>query len=264
MSSCFDFPLDLQRDILEFSARVDVRIALQLVLVSSLVRSWIDPVLYEAVTLIHQPTASQFLVAIQLKQAGFFANVKALCIGYHLGAELASKVLAVCTRVEELACWVPTHKLSTRLDISPCRLSIRIADSHFELPFKPEPAPDFSTSLYSNVTHLEFMDDIQQWNGWDHFDRIPKLTHLSLSWTDEGNDPSTLVTRILASCPKLQILLLLLDKHEHESGLALFGSPRVVVMHDAGSFANWEARMADKPDRWDAAEAIAETQGRFA
>ena len=107
MSSPFAFsnlPVELVRDVLEHAAHDDHATALNLSLVSSVVRHWIDPILYHTVVLSSPRALRAFVAAIANKSPAFLStrvrNLGVFVLGPTPSIE---RVLSACAGVRSLA-----------------------------------------------------------------------------------------------------------------------------------------------------------------
>ncbi|KAH9839523.1 uncharacterized protein C8Q71DRAFT_516033 [Rhodofomes roseus] len=100
-----NLPAELLRDVFEHAAALDPATARTLSLVSSAVRHWTEPLLYETVVLSSSRSLRSFLAAVSSKPAGFVrTRVKHLGI-FALGpVQSIDRVLNACEGVDSLAC----------------------------------------------------------------------------------------------------------------------------------------------------------------
>ena len=79
-----------------------------------LARASINPLIYSTVVLdssarhvVNLGRVQKFLHTLDMKPPAFFARaVRSLCITCAVGPEIAARVLAICSGVQHLACWV--------------------------------------------------------------------------------------------------------------------------------------------------------------
>ncbi|KAL0952156.1 hypothetical protein HGRIS_008772 [Hohenbuehelia grisea] len=209
-------PTDVLREILEQSAYSDRRMALRLVLLNRLIHTWIDPILYQTILLLSDTSTEKFLIATETKPAKGFSRVKRLYLRDRLDQSAGRKIINLCSRIEELSCTSDPLCVFTQL------------------------RPDFSQSLYSQVTHLEYMDLDAEMQSWSIFQHLPNLTHLHLPRSrhfdiTETRDAGKQISRAFNVCRTLEVLLLVtIGEPTSHRGLELTGDPRVVVLYDFG------------------------------
>ncbi|KAJ7047305.1 hypothetical protein C8F04DRAFT_1246976 [Mycena alexandri] len=229
---------------------------LALCLVARRVRHWVDLIFFKMVTVLDASEASRFLRLIQsnLKPPGFFAAVKILCLTYSRAASHACGILAACTQVEYLACWVDFGghpdfpQLFSQLPLR--RLSMEV--THFlRIPLTP-------SMWFSKLTHLELV----AWHDYDAANlsilaHLPRLTHVALNLGFEGKREHAAV--VCSSCPLLRVLILIVINPLASRALAQ--DPRIVLQDRLKDIVgDWEAPYFGLPDMWDRADTIVEEQ----
>ncbi|KAF9017732.1 hypothetical protein BDZ89DRAFT_1074573 [Hymenopellis radicata] len=130
-----DIPIDIARLIFETAVWDDGTTAYSLVLVSKVVREWIDPILYNSVTLYTKSQLVAFRASIiSRNDSAFFSRaVKVLCIGDRSTATLdTSSVLKACTCVKCLAVWLVGHDLALH-HLTDAGSSSRLRPTHMSL-----------------------------------------------------------------------------------------------------------------------------------
>ncbi|TRM60037.1 hypothetical protein BD626DRAFT_436222 [Schizophyllum amplum] len=233
-------PAELEDEILLWAAILAPKAALELTLVSRRVHSIINPLIYNTVVLdssarhvINLGRVQKFLRTLTMKPAAFFERtVKSLCITCAVGADVAMQVLAVCSGVRDLACWVkfddreaivpllhrmPLRSLNIELGtfntvLSPlCRA--RGAEGEGE-PVTVRQAAVSSCSWATTLRHLELV-------YWDappalaDLRALPALTQVNLFWGKDGPYPEAISTAI-ESCAQLELLRVLVYDPENE------------------------------------------------
>ncbi|KAJ6518132.1 hypothetical protein C8R47DRAFT_1086124 [Mycena vitilis] len=269
--------LDILRVIFEMAARADRRTALKLVLVSRVVRSWIDLVLYETVHLYRQRTSNNFLRTIETsrtKSRAFFStHVKSMCILFDMPVDHIVRVTAICSGVENLTTWfLPSGPAAGPL-------------SHFMFSLRPRkvaawhgvlrsPDPRFDLPFFSQVTHLTVVNIWEEWTAWPVF-ALPALTHLSLDFTfgsralpeDELLLISEAVTAILLACVHVRVCALRVDQPANSPTITWMlnhfrTEPRVVFFsHSSEPFQIREAHSSTEAGIWAALEAAVGRHG---
>ncbi|KAL0952158.1 hypothetical protein HGRIS_008774 [Hohenbuehelia grisea] len=259
----FQFPVDLTRDIFEISARESARTAQQLVLVSRIVRTWIETVLYESVTLVSRAHADKFISSFEHRPPSFFKNIKSLVLEYRVGWTRAARVLELCTDVEDLSCCVPFPlSLPNIAQMTPRRLKLNVTTSGFDAPDNATRTPDFTLPLFANATHLLFVDT-QSWDHWQGIEALQNATHLGLHLCAILPERLALISHILDVCPNLKLVWLrVYEECDTMSGLTLFDDPRVVMEKVPPKTAggSWDDRWRGKEDFWAQAEMVVQVQ----
>ncbi|KAJ7186405.1 hypothetical protein C8R46DRAFT_274789 [Mycena filopes] len=273
--------LDTLRLIFEMAARADKRTALNLVLVSRRVESWIGIVLYESVQLPRQRTSNKFLRTLltsSTKSSAFFGtHVKSLCILYDMPWDQLVRVTAICHGIQNLTTWfLPaprsgpiTHPLAYFLfSLRPKKLAawhgvLHSPDPHFELPF------------FSQITHLTVVNIWEEWTVWPNF-VLPTLTHISLDFTfglrvleaEEMERVCEAVGAILRTCVRVRVCALRVDQPADAPTIAsmmdrLRYEPRAVFFRHHEPFQIRRANSEAERGIWAALEGAVERNLRY-
>ncbi|KAF9026278.1 hypothetical protein BDZ89DRAFT_1067629 [Hymenopellis radicata] len=192
-----DLPTDVARFLLETAAWEDACTAQVLARVSKIVRQWIDPILYHAVTLHTVPQLVGFTESISARNdSAFFArSVKILRLGnlthgqfegpdgrlvpFSAITELIRIVLNECSGARRLAFWVPVSEDLHAFTVS---------------------------SGYIRLSHLSILDVRAQRLTLDKYVKFvpPSLTHLHLYHNTEDEDNVQSISwQLFAACPGL-------------------------------------------------------------
>ncbi|KAF8999218.1 hypothetical protein BDZ89DRAFT_1082821 [Hymenopellis radicata] len=203
LSSLPDIPSDIARLLLEAAAWEDRPTAYNLVLVSKVVRQWIDPILHYSVALCMSKELIAFHKSIISRNdnAFFSRAVKVLCIGDRSTGGLpppgpdypnpkvwtwVKAVLNACRGVDRLAVWLIGRDLE--LDqftgksgpLHPTHMSLLDLTAHGWIARQ-----DCINILPGSLTHLnldcEGNEDIEDIPWKDIFARCPNLAHILLS-----------------------------------------------------------------------------------
>ncbi|KAJ6558032.1 hypothetical protein B0H19DRAFT_126341 [Mycena capillaripes] len=248
-------------------------------LVSRRVKIWVEPFMYHCLVFSRANNWERLKQMIASKPPDFLArHVMSICMPLStVTMQEASEILAACTGVQRLACWidhramvgttsteagvgipqsVPIHTLALR------RLSIEL--SHF-LSF-----PTDIPALDVHLTHLELV----YWDAHTAYypatvdlARFPHLTHLALrSDTDRFQWSPQMVASTIATCHRLKVVVLMdytiglaeyVRRHLHDPRAVLVLSE--VALQDwepmAKAFHEWEIRLGRK-DMWARGEDI--------
>ncbi|KAJ6472914.1 hypothetical protein C8R47DRAFT_722034 [Mycena vitilis] len=266
--------LDILRVIFEIAARSDRRTALKLVLVSQLVRSWIDTVLYETVHLYRQRTSNNFLRTIETsttKPPAFFStHVKSLCVLFDMPVDHIMRVTAICSGAINLTTWFISSGLWPAAGFRPL--------SHLMFSLRPRrlaawhgvlcsPDPHFTLPFFSQITHLTVVNIWEEWTAWPAFS-LPALTHLSLDFTfgsrtlagEELLIISESVAAILLACAHVRVCALRVDQPEDSPTITWMVEHfrtelRVVAYRHREPFQIREAHSSMEAGIWDDLEA---------
>ncbi|TFK68745.1 hypothetical protein BDN72DRAFT_841437 [Pluteus cervinus] len=257
------FPPELEREIMEETARSYPGSAVSLALVSRRARMWMETFIYETVTLSTIAICERFLYTMKQRPLSFFvAHVKSLCIPGDIPPSDAEKVLVVCQGVVNLACWPmngpPLFHLVS--DLRPKRLSINTSGM-----FGVNVPPDFRHPFFQNVTHLEIVDWL--WCSWSGLEFIPCLTHLALDLDNYHDGVVDRLRQIMSSCRTLAVCICFVPSDramiQAQKAVSNIDDKRLVVLSDSDPLENWEASL--KGDRggsyaslWEFATAIVE------
>ncbi|KAF9017741.1 hypothetical protein BDZ89DRAFT_1074585 [Hymenopellis radicata] len=196
-----DIPIDIARLLFETAAWEHRPTARSLVLVSKVVRQWIEPMLYYSVALCTSSNLVAFHYSIFSRNddAFFSRTVKVLCIGNRDTGALASlihpaeqiwtcarAVLEVCTGVQRLAIWLIGRELELRHlpAVSGC-----LRPTHMSLldltDYGWHSRQECVEILPRSLTHLnldcENHDDIEEIPWQEIFARCPNLAHIIIS-----------------------------------------------------------------------------------
>ncbi|KAI5889027.1 uncharacterized protein SCHCODRAFT_01203135 [Schizophyllum commune H4-8] len=260
-----ELPVELHRHIFEVCGRCEPQTLPTLVLVSRLARSWTNPILYSVVTLWEQRTAELFLATLEDAGSADHATlVRSLCLTKVVGHRRALRILAVCTNLSHLACWVSHPDLNPILLASDVHQPTTLSISYAPLFRDPKRArPDFTNALFSRVTHLEFKDEPQTWTGWTGFRHAPRLTHLAFACQLSHSTASAAaraIRGILESCNStLRVVLVLTPARSHWRYQVLdVDDPRFVQLSaPADGIGDWESlARGERNHVWTVAEQI--------
>lgn len=197
--------------------------------------------------------AEGFLSLVNSKPPGFFTVVKCLCITYSVKAATACSILAACTAVESLACWVDSDG-SSELPLLISRLPLRrlsIELEHFA------GIPLTSLTWLSSLTHI----DLIPWRpfpaqGLSILRHFSRLTHVAL-YPDAMEGEMEHVAMVCSSCPCLQVLII--ADTDGYTGLVLppAHDPRMVEQKPILNIVeDWEATYSGCEDMWSRAEIV--------
>ncbi|KAJ7202600.1 hypothetical protein GGX14DRAFT_570706 [Mycena pura] len=277
--------VDTLRIVVELAAREDRRTALKLVLVSRLVASWIDIVLYETVRLHRPRTSDNFLRTIETsrtKPPAFFAtHVKSLCILFDMAPEQVVRIASICSGIQNITTWflpapccaaAPCHPVPLSCFMSGLRPR-KVAAWHGIL---CSPDPHVALPFFSHVTHLTVVNIWEEWSTWPWpAPALRALTHLSLDFTFGSRvlEPAELhcvagaARALLRRCERLRVCALRIDQPERAASVAALAhllrpaaDPRIVFYRHRDPFQIREAHSAAEARVWAALEAAVAQQ----
>ncbi|KAI0930427.1 hypothetical protein AcW1_009123 [Taiwanofungus camphoratus] len=229
-----NLPTELLRDIFEHAAQSDPATARKLTLVSSAVRHWTDPILYNTVILSSAKSLRSFLAAIAKKPSDFVrTRVKHLGI-FALGpVQTIDRILNACRGVQSLACGfhLPGYK-----QMLGCGTLQALKGSREQHLLGLSCRDGWDTALVGpSVTHLRI--HVTSYNtghpdaplglalgadesGWDHLEGLSALTHLAIVYRCSASIPPTSILSALrrllslpqtasanANPPRLELIL---------------------------------------------------------
>lgn len=212
-----NLPVELVRDILEHAALSDRATARHLTLVSSAVRHWADPILYNTVVLSSTRALRAFLAAIANKCTEFIRT----CV-HNLGIftigpiQSIDRVLNACAGVKTLACGfsLPSYKQAH----GPAALQALTQPREQHL-LGVACRDGWDASLVSStVTHLRlhltsfdssrpdcpflFSAGANDQTGWVRLKALPSLTHLAIIYRPSGTTaPSSIIPHLARLFP---------------------------------------------------------------
>ncbi|KAK7061782.1 hypothetical protein R3P38DRAFT_2831499 [Favolaschia claudopus] len=148
------------------------------------------------------------LVQTNSKPVDFFTVVKKLCLTHAVHRDTACGILAACTQVESLACWID-FGTAVELPFLISKLPLRqLSIGAPNLTKIPRAAP---AAWLAGLTHVDLISvagyTAASISG---LARLPHLTHVCLDTYHLGGMEEN-VARVCAECPLLQVLVLFED-----------------------------------------------------
>ncbi|KAJ6544580.1 hypothetical protein DFH09DRAFT_1367793 [Mycena vulgaris] len=265
-------PPELERKIFEWAAESDVQpnywmrqhvsdTVLVLPQVCRRVQSWIEPFIYERISLL--PTFSgtdpvpPFLATIDARPASFFAaHVKHLYVAPGIPLIVVQRVLSVCTGIMSFGGHYPYTSLAPLLAQLPLH---RLLVSDLTFPSAPAEHPPWTASL----THL----GASQVPPTAALASLPAVTHLAIDY-DALPDPETpgmgaALVALLAAAPHIRCLVLITGaKTDYKWALQrlrkdAFADARLYVHLRPVTDGTWDAWSRRVPDVFADADAVA-------
>ncbi|KAI0355563.1 hypothetical protein OH77DRAFT_295958 [Trametes cingulata] len=262
-----NLPVELVRDILEHAAHSDRATARNLTLVSSAVRRWTDPILYDTVVLSTARSLRAFVAAIANKPSDFMSTcVRNLGI-FTLGpVQSIDRVLTACAGVQSLACGFSLPSYIQTQGTQAVQALKQPREQHL-LGLACRDGWDASL-VGSTVTHLRihltsfdssrpespfaFGSTPGPESGWDRLKALPSLSHLAIVYRPSGSTPPTAIiphlSRLLPSqsngdgedcLPSLQLILVQVVGAKKD---AAFADETVKALNAAAESAAGQAR----------------------
>ena len=259
-----NLPVELVRDIFEHAAHSDRATARNLTLVSSAVRHWTDPILYNTVILSSARSLRAFLTAIANKPADFVRtrihNLGIFTVG---PVQSIDRVLTACAGVRSLACGfsLPSYKQSQ--GVAALQSLTQPREQHL---LGVACRDGWDASLVGpTVTHLRihltsfdssrpdcpfaFSDGADQQSGWTRLNELPALTHLAIVYRPSGSTAPAAIVPHLArlfpssasedGLPALELVLIQIVGAKKD---AAFFDDAVRALNDAAVSAGGPAR----------------------
>ncbi|KAJ7128445.1 hypothetical protein C8R44DRAFT_979169 [Mycena epipterygia] len=258
------FPPELEREIFVTTAQLHPKMSPTLLRVARRVLYWIEPTLYNMVSIggleEKQARGVALLHAIDTKPSGFFSRaVRHLALAaFHWSfmdhpqnpwsdAELG-KVLRACPGVVNLVLvgdLIEPPVLPMLSDMRPKRLLMAVDVMNPQL--------KWTLPLFRNVSHLCLFDinatDPVEWPQLRNLARLPSLTHLGVYRTSPD-----ILSAILSDYATLRVVLILCENTFTAKTLASeqnsLHDPRVVFSGMANILQDWVPRIESGEDIW--------------
>ncbi|KAJ7256872.1 hypothetical protein B0H12DRAFT_1284142 [Mycena haematopus] len=182
------------------------------------VQSWIEPIIYERISLLYSYNGGEpvpkFLATIDARPASFFAaHVKYLYFDHYVPLPAVRRVLSVCTGAASVGCHHPYLTLAALLAPLPLH---RLCVSEFAPPSRHTDLPPWASSL----TQLGLTKVLPR-DPTTAFAVLPALTHLAVDYdafpnpNPDDHDPRSRISlgaglsALLGACPRLRWLVLM-------------------------------------------------------
>ncbi|KAJ7136388.1 hypothetical protein C8R43DRAFT_1132537 [Mycena crocata] len=268
------FPLDLEREIFELSARSRPSTIPTLMLVAWRVKTWVEPLLYGTILLPTRPNDSDTKVGgipihdweavidlIQTRPEFLAQSVRGLLLCHRQGVkhqESIELILRACSNVENL--WIGSAILAHLLPVLE-RLPLTHLYCYISDIFGSQQDAHFTHPLFAQITHLELFDtsdypedDTFLPEVWSHIVLIPNLTHLAF------NDVIflPLCLTVLQSCHSMCVVVVLLpgglENEDDDLVSELTKDPRFITMACIFYVKDWQMGRHSGVDYWARAE----------
>ncbi|KAF9043562.1 hypothetical protein BDZ89DRAFT_1059458, partial [Hymenopellis radicata] len=235
-------------EIFEAAARMQPGRALDLVLVARRVKTWIQPLVYELVTLGSQD-ADLFLRTMGSISSTFFAaNVKKLCLTISVEPLVATQILSICTGLDSLALWVDFWSSDSHISIPPLLAYLPLRN--LSVPLKIDML--CRSTLLQNIVRL----DLIHWDGDEDgalpdLSSTPNLTQLGV--IVHFHIRKSYLLSLSSQCPTLRVMSVLVDEGiEHVPT----EDPRIVFLTYPNMVLDWEASVRGFESTWTAAQQV--------
>ncbi|KAF7309301.1 Zn(2)-C6 fungal-type domain-containing protein [Mycena indigotica] len=249
------FPPELEREILEFAARICPESIPNLLCVARRVLLWIEPLVYHTLEIDSSKRFKAFLAATKSRPPDFFArHVHRLIIhiSYDRDSPLddAWAALALCTGVTRVAGVGAIVNPPLAWVLAGMRLErVALYLSHV-FPGSVE----LDSQCFQTLTHLDLFDDL--WNNEVAMEyaaklaRLPALTHLALNGTVDWD----VTENLLQNCESLRILVVLWSLSASEGQTRAKEVPFRDDRFLMSKYTNMTAGVQDPPSLWSQAE----------
>ncbi|KAJ7879473.1 hypothetical protein B0H14DRAFT_2341367, partial [Mycena olivaceomarginata] len=262
-----ELPYELERQILELSARAHPKHAPQLALVSRYVQIWVEAVIYETIVLggIGRSKQDLFWSTLSLRPPNFFSkNVRHLHLTSGVSYTRARHLISVCTNLSTLTCWAKSsqHQRGAALR----RLSI---DADMLWPRNgPNTVPDLTHPVFASLTHLEIVNPRSGFDWSPLLDgSVPHLTHLAMGDLEAAHAESLIpffCDALASEDPRLELIIAVSRSEHFLDALALApdlkDTPRFVCLpsyhHPLGPTEYWEGVSRREVEFWSRRDAI--------
>ncbi|KAJ7452883.1 hypothetical protein FB451DRAFT_1282326 [Mycena latifolia] len=248
-------PLKLEREIFETVAQADKSAIPTLLRVCRRVHTWLEPLLYSVLEIRHSDdTLSIVESVINSRRASFLQNA-VRHVFLWVKPERSTReqnLLWHCSGITDL--YIAGN---LNPEFLPALSKMRLRKLALDLPFPSSLRVDHP--LFLSVTHLDLcsppISSEESWDSYSCLASMPVLTHLRFT------EPiaSVWLTRVIAECPKLLVIHIVLDEVEDLSGvfaeiLLTITDQRVVVTQMSDYTADWIAGTRGEDNMWARAE----------
>ncbi|KAF8903847.1 hypothetical protein CPB85DRAFT_1009742 [Mucidula mucida] len=249
-------PMELEREIFEAAARMEPGRARHLILVARRVKTWIQPLIYELVSLGSQDVDLFMRTMGSIPSSFFAANVKKLCLTISVEPLVGTQILSTCTGLDSLALWVDFWSSDSHISVPPLLAYLPLRNLSVPLKCFHELSSDVlcRSTLLQNLVRL----DLIHWDG-DEFAALPDLSSTP-NLTELGVIVHFHITKsyllsLSSQCPTLRVMSVLVDE-----GLGIehvpTEDPRIVFLPYPNMVPDWEASVRGFESTWTAARQV--------
>ncbi|KAJ6526802.1 hypothetical protein B0H19DRAFT_1243492 [Mycena capillaripes] len=205
-----NLPIELEREIFEFTAWHYPETIMTLILVARRVCIWIEPQLYHVV--LSSGSAQQLLDMMQSKPSDFLKeHVHHLALSSVIPRSDVTRILSTCTNVRDLAVWTGDTYPELLSDMRNLTNLQHLSVNLFELfgGHKQFQFPRLEELPFTHLTHLDVFSAMPK-ELWPFFGMLTSLTHLSFS----DYYHRELFQIVLDTCAVLELLLVVWTQDE--------------------------------------------------
>ncbi|KAF8205455.1 hypothetical protein K438DRAFT_1817870, partial [Mycena galopus ATCC 62051] len=258
----------------EFAAFENPRLIPKLVLVAQRVRSWIEPLLYRNLSIVHDEfrrdeavdviriSTSNCLKVLDSKPTSFLHDhVRTLALT-RVPSDSAALILSRCTGVLCLAMFQTAPPNLSMLPLV-AAMALRYISADVDRLFGL-PGIDFGHSIFASLSHLDLFEAPASESWPTDICRLPRLTHLSFNLDDthRQNIGFTSFRTILTDCKSLEVLVLIFseesDQEDFDQHQYFSLDSRSVTMVVNEFLEDWERGATGGVDYWVRAEIFIE------
>ncbi|KAJ7938442.1 hypothetical protein B0H13DRAFT_2648817 [Mycena leptocephala] len=207
------FPVELEREIFEMTAYSRPLSIPTLMLVTSRVKLWVEPLLYQIIasdgpdstTVAGHPNLRwpTVVVLMQSKPPSFFHNSIRHLLLCDVQVKQSEFLLNNCHRVENL--FILSRQLASSLSAIGS-LPLKRLYCHLTKLFGSAVQIDFTHRIFSQITHLQLFDYVDSVDIWSGLALIPHLTHIALF---PGSYFIPLCLQLLNTCTSLRVIVII-------------------------------------------------------
>ncbi|KAJ7471110.1 hypothetical protein FB451DRAFT_1559579 [Mycena latifolia] len=241
-------PLELEREIFETAAQADGNAIPTLLRVCHRVHTWLERPLYRVLKINSDDTLSIVESVFNSRPAGFLQNAVRHVLLYVKPdrSTREQNLLWHCSGITDL--FIPGN---LDPEFLPALSRMRLQKLALDVPFPP--ALRLDHPLFSSVTHLDLWTEspVESWDRYSSLASLPVLTHLRFT----ESMASIWLPRVIAECPKLLVIHIVVDEVEHLRDsfaeiLPAITDQRVVVTEMPYYAADWIAGARGGDDMW--------------
>ncbi|KAJ7155227.1 hypothetical protein C8R46DRAFT_1356454 [Mycena filopes] len=261
-------PTELEREIFELAALLNLRSIPRLLLVARRVKIWLEPLLYRNLSVLgdeRHPQSELLTVRMSpedclklldsVSQPSPMRHVRHLAVTGTKLDSITLRLLSACPGVVRLALFqasfpsfvapiaqMPLQRLAT--DVNQLFPGVTLNSRH---------------SIFAALTHLDLFQLPISDNWAVELCSLPRLTHLSFNHSELTDfTPWTEIAHILENCARLEVLVLIFGTEENRTDFGecegFAADPRSVTLVDADYLEDWETGAGGGEDYWVRAE----------
>ncbi|KAJ7132622.1 hypothetical protein C8R46DRAFT_1235581 [Mycena filopes] len=233
------FPLDLEREIFETTAKMHPETRTTLLRVARRVLVWIEPLLYRVVRVEQRRHRYDACLPVLLNKPAEFCRLAVRHLVLNAPGDQSHKLLKLCSSVTDLALG-PSFRLGPT--VLPTLTEMRLQRLTVDIQAL---GGDMTHPLFSSLTHLAILAHYSATLGLivEQIPTLTTLTHLTVFF----DIPQDVVDSIFTSSPRLQQFMVLYREHpvvawKYDRAKALQGcDPRFVIALYTDYWSTWAA-----------------------